>query len=294
VGRLAGGFLGGLGGGIATALFAGAGSGLVAGVVDGLAVAVVVAGTVHLAGRRTPSRGLRGLRWSPTGLLAGACVGLAVGRTIGSTADLGLTAGMVSGTIAGLATGMVAGLERAPDALTEQTSPALILGRDRGTFWMTGSATALALGLTAGLGIEPAVGVAAGFGYGLTVAYLQAATGSLATTRLWLAMTGRMPLRLMTFLDDAHRIHGVLRQVGAVYEFRHLELQRHLATPPAHGTAGQEPTPAAHRANAPRRRIQAPRHDPTVVPLRRRPRTRAPQGAHIPIQIPHHRRSPPP
>jgi hypothetical protein len=33
----------------------------------------------------------------------------------------------------------------------------------------------------------------------------------------------------MTFLDDAHCKHGVLRQVGAVYQFRHLEFQRRLA-----------------------------------------------------------------
>jgi hypothetical protein len=32
----------------------------------------------------------------------------------------------------------------------------------------------------------------------------------------------------MIFLDDAHR--GVLRQAGAVYQFRHRELQRRLAT----------------------------------------------------------------
>jgi len=32
----------------------------------------------------------------------------------------------------------------------------------------------------------------------------------------------------VTFLADAHQ-RGVLRQAGAVYQFRHLELQRHLA-----------------------------------------------------------------
>jgi hypothetical protein len=35
----------------------------------------------------------------------------------------------------------------------------------------------------------------------------------------------------MTFLADAHQ-RGVLRQAGAVYEFRHVELQRRLATRP--------------------------------------------------------------
>jgi hypothetical protein len=32
----------------------------------------------------------------------------------------------------------------------------------------------------------------------------------------------------MSFLADAHR-RGVLRQVGAVYQFRHIELQHRLA-----------------------------------------------------------------
>jgi hypothetical protein len=36
----------------------------------------------------------------------------------------------------------------------------------------------------------------------------------------------------MTFLRDAHEQRGVLRQVGAVYQFRHINLQRHLAQQP--------------------------------------------------------------
>jgi hypothetical protein len=47
----------------------------------------------------------------------------------------------------------------------------------------------------------------------------------------------------MMFLEDAHRNRGVLRQVGAVYEFRHLELQRHLASRSAAGREeGLEPS----------------------------------------------------
>jgi hypothetical protein len=36
----------------------------------------------------------------------------------------------------------------------------------------------------------------------------------------------------MTFLDDAHRL-GLLRVVGPAYQFRHAELQDHLAPLPA-------------------------------------------------------------
>jgi hypothetical protein len=40
---------------------------------------------------------------------------------------------------------------------------------------------------------------------------------------------GFLPWRLVSFLQDAHR-RGVLRQAGAVYQFRHIELQHRLAT----------------------------------------------------------------
>lgn len=43
----------------------------------------------------------------------------------------------------------------------------------------------------------------------------------------YLAARGRMPLQLMAFLDDAHRI-GLLRAVGPIYQFRHAEFQEHL------------------------------------------------------------------
>ena len=46
--------------------------------------------------------------------------------------------------------------------------------------------------------------------------------------RAWLALPRQMPWRLMAFLADAHR-RGVLRQAGAVYQFRHIELQQRLA-----------------------------------------------------------------
>ncbi|MGW7332050.1 helix-turn-helix domain-containing protein [Streptomyces sp. NPDC054840] len=46
-------------------------------------------------------------------------------------------------------------------------------------------------------------------------------------TRIWLPLTGRLPWATVAFLEDAYR-RGVLRQVGAVYQFRHARLQRHL------------------------------------------------------------------
>ncbi|WP_243866635.1 AfsR/SARP family transcriptional regulator [Actinophytocola oryzae] len=71
------------------------------------------------------------------------------------------------------------------------------------------------------------VGTTFGLAVGLTVC-LSRAWGTFAVTRLWLAMRGGLPVRLMGFLNDAHR-RGVLRQVGAVYQFRHARLQDRLA-----------------------------------------------------------------
>jgi hypothetical protein len=48
--------------------------------------------------------------------------------------------------------------------------------------------------------------------------------------RLWLAARGRTALRLMAFLDDAHR-RSILRRVGPTYEFRHARLRERLAAP---------------------------------------------------------------
>jgi len=49
-----------------------------------------------------------------------------------------------------------------------------------------------------------------------------------AVARCWLTATGALPWRLTRFLADAHTL-GILRQVGAVYQFRHARLRRRLA-----------------------------------------------------------------
>jgi hypothetical protein len=80
----------------------------------------------------------------------------------------------------------------------------------------------------ASLAVAPIVGVAGGITVGLVFGSLQAAWGRFTITRLWLAARGQLPWRLLAFLDDAHVRRGVLRQVGAFYQFRHADLQRHL------------------------------------------------------------------
>jgi hypothetical protein len=46
-------------------------------------------------------------------------------------------------------------------------------------------------------------------------------------TRGWLAIRRRIPFHIVTFLEDAHQ-RGVLREAGAVYQFRHARLQERL------------------------------------------------------------------
>ncbi|MEV8637224.1 hypothetical protein AB0395_36835 [Streptosporangium sp. NPDC051023] len=88
--------------------------------------------------------------------------------------------------------------------------------------------------LLVGLLLGLVVGLVVGIAVGLVV-------GPLSKGRCaWLVFTivirklsrgGRLPRDLMVFLDDAHRL-GLLRTVGPIYQFRHADLQDHLATLP--------------------------------------------------------------
>jgi hypothetical protein len=159
-----------------------------------------------------------------------------------------------------LAVAFATGLTGAPEEVTTAAGPRTVLARDRRTFWIAGLSSAMATGLVTwlvaalavtlksgtgsaatpahgfpagpgdGLGDEIAIGLADAFWVALMFSFLQAAWGSLTVAQCWLALRRRLPLRLMGFLADAHEQRGVLRQVGAVYQFRHAELQRRLAT----------------------------------------------------------------
>lgn len=82
-------------------------------------------------------------------------------------------------------------------------------------------------------GLEAAFGAGLAYGCGLT------AWGQwVALARIWLPLTGRLPWRLMTFLEDA-RQREVLRQAGAVYQFRHASVQDHLSDKFQRRSAGE-------------------------------------------------------
>ncbi|MFD1051510.1 hypothetical protein ACFQ1S_41165, partial [Kibdelosporangium lantanae] len=67
----------------------------------------------------------------------------------------------------------------------------------------------------------------------LVVSVAYTSWGRFVVARVWFALTGRLPWRLMEFLDDAHR-RGVLRQAGSVHEFRHAILWERLRTRAGH------------------------------------------------------------
>ena len=143
-----------------------------------------------------------------------------------------------------LATGLVLGLLallEAPIRTESAVSPSDLLRMDRQNVVFNLLTWALVIGIGVGLfdaitvgplrglevgtvfGLEAAFG--AGLGYGLS---LTAWGQWVALSRIWLPLTGRLPWALIAFLDDAHQ-RGVLRQAGAVYQFRHARIQSHLS-----------------------------------------------------------------
>ncbi|MFD8073918.1 NACHT domain-containing protein [Streptomyces sp. NPDC059718] len=142
---------------------------------------------------------------------------------------LGIVLALVSCTAAGLHYWLVASSDT-----TRSSSPHSSFRADRGTAITSGIVVCVTLLVVvapaSALFQDPAelqsvtamMLLLGGFAISLS------AWGWLFTTRLWLCGTGRLPWRLMTFLDEAHR-RGVLRQAGAVYQFRHARLQEQLA-----------------------------------------------------------------
>jgi hypothetical protein len=165
------------------------------------------------------------------GLLVAFFTASAVSGSATTRLATGLIVAFLSGFILMLAFGLVFGLQSPVDDALAVT-PLSLLRSDRTVALVSGLGLGLAFGLAFGLvswltgglafGLTfgPVVGLVAGFG--------STCWGRFAIARVWLAARGRLPLRLVAFLDDAHR-RGVLRQVGAVYQFRHARLQVHLA-----------------------------------------------------------------
>lgn len=200
------------------------------------------------------------------GLLGGFVVGLGYGPA--STVIRGLVHGfplstdamvemtlvntLVSGIIFGLAAGAVLGVVAAletPLDFTSATGPLTMLATNRKTVIRQVLVLAPMLALAIAFGgklvvgalqnlLGPLVwdlpgglfvGTIGGISSALSYALCFTAWGQwLAFSRIWLPLTGRLPWAITTFLDDAYH-RGVLRQAGAVYQFRHARLQEHFS-----------------------------------------------------------------
>src|SRR5262249_7288889 len=146
---------------------------------------------------------------------------------------------------------VIVGLERVPGDPHVAVSPVGVLKRDRSATLTLSFVTAITAGLAVGLGTlletknllgiyyvsSIADGVVFGLSFGAVVgfAFRLALNGYGSVWPQWifareiLTIRRRVPQRLIAFLSDAHK-RGVLRQVGPVYQFRHIELQRRLAS----------------------------------------------------------------
>lgn len=177
-------------------------------------------------------RGLAGSirRMPPRQLAIAAALGLGAGM-IGEITG-GLT-GMAGGTTAGLVTGLALGLPRIIGSPADPAAnPASSIRRDRLvalTAGLAGTALGGLLGIIATtLMRQTTLGFVGGAVLGLVTGVAGTAWGRFQAARAWLALTGRLPWRLVSFLAHAHAA-GVLRQNGSVYQFRHALFQDHLA-----------------------------------------------------------------
>ncbi|MFC4065899.1 NACHT domain-containing protein [Actinoplanes subglobosus] len=206
-----------------------------------------------------------GVLGSTAGLQASAGLGaLAYVQT--NSLIAGLIFGTL-GLLSGVFFTLIIGMKLAPADLSATPTPGASVREDRGAFVVNtllfGTALGLILGVVLGLimgvvaqvprleyagrpdlihvretppAVDPVVascwayvGLVTGLGIGLTISLARSAWGVYLLTRYYLAITGRLPWRLLPFLSEAHQRRGVLRQAGPIYQFRHIELQRRLA-----------------------------------------------------------------
>ena len=212
------------------------------------------------------TRGRRCAGWGGAGFLGGLVVGIGFGparalerrllygthvgtaSVIQSTLINMLCFGLIFALAGGFALGLVTLLETPLDTGTAAT-PVSLLATNRATVLRQVLVTAPVLAVVIGVGgwvvvallqglVGPLswplpdgiiVGVVGGVSIALSYALAFTAWGQwIVLSRVTLPLAGRLPWALTRFLDDAYQ-RGVLRQAGAVYQFRHARLQSHLS-----------------------------------------------------------------
>lgn len=180
------------------------------------------------------------------GVMAGIPAGLVM-SAMAADPVIGSVIGVAVGTAVTL--GVAVGVSR-PFDQTWAVSVADSLSADRThtlrQMLVGGAGIMVASGIVFGVAFQYGLvaGVVAGLMTGLVIApamLLPFAWGQwLLVVRLYLAVTRRLPWRCVAFLRDAHQ-RGILRQAGAVYQFRHRRLQTYLAQQHASSRAASTP-----------------------------------------------------
>ncbi|MFF4717484.1 NACHT domain-containing protein [Streptomyces eurythermus] len=167
------------------------------------------------------------------GLVVGAPGGFA--PLLSTSLKAGIMGGLSYGLVLGLVYGLTVALAH-PIPVRSAVSPTDLLETDRTAVARLSLLGTLTFGLVGCLfyGLDgqflnwfvfTAVG---GLGVSLAYGLSLTAWGHWVTlARIWLPLTGRLPRNPDAFLKDAHR-RGVLRQAGAVYQFRHARLKDRL------------------------------------------------------------------
>ncbi|WP_305788199.1 NACHT domain-containing protein [Symbioplanes lichenis] len=180
------------------------------------------------------------------GVLVGCAGGLVGGLKQGDL-GYGLAFGATFGLAAGIPVGLVGGFLRwfnEPVKTIPTASPLSTLRSDR----LSALVHLLAIGAVCALGIGvlgralfavtgaaaalPPLGPVTGLRFGLCIGGVFAACltswPAFVTAHVTLAVTGKIPWRLMSFLQDAYDLN-VLRREGAAYQFRHSDIRDRLA-----------------------------------------------------------------
>ena len=213
-----------------------------------------------------PSVRRRFRSWFAIGCLGGMAVGIAYGpaltleeRILFGRTDYGAEAveatlinmlvfGVVFGLAAGCVLGSVVAVEAPVDVGSAATPTSLLLS-NRTTVLRQVAVVAPALTVAIAVVGWATVGLLNGYlgpmDWPIVNGFVLGAIGGIAGatsyalaftawgqwvlfTRICLPLAGRLPWRVVAYLDDAHQ-RGVLRQAGAVYQFRHARLQQHLS-----------------------------------------------------------------
>jgi hypothetical protein len=255
---LASGFATGLRTAVIIGTLDGLGVGVTFGIMHGFATNLKVGGPtfepslMHVQLRRGTRRKLRasflprvrggliggllfGTLWGlATAVIAGfqgyAALPILLGSSLELVTGIGLGAGI--GITAALGAGFEAVIEK--DERDKFVRPSDLLHRNRTTVLTQMLLVGLVIGSGygvyfeyvlpgAGLVTGAVAGIMTGFGVGTLTAWGR----WVVLARIWLPMTGQLPRDLNAFLGDVYD-RGVLRQVGAVYQFRHARLRDRL------------------------------------------------------------------